>query len=60
MAAASNKYHGMTYQQAIDRLEKHKEWGWNTRTNDAIDMAIEAIKEKRGKREDGSRQKKAI
>ena len=52
MAAGSNKYHGMTYQQAIDRLEKHKDWGWNMRTADAINMGIDALKEKKEKHED--------
>ena len=34
----------MNNQEAIDRLNKHLEWGWSEPTVEAIDMGIHALK----------------
>ena len=36
----------MNNRQAIDRLLKHMEWGWTEETAKAIELGIQALKEK--------------
>lgn len=44
----------MTEREAIERLEKHKEWGWNKITEEAIEVAITALEETQQYREIGT------
>lgn len=36
---------GISVDIAIERLGKHREWGWNETTEEAIEVAITALKE---------------